>query len=205
MELYIIEDYPDAHPGLHGKALTDTLVLELLAEHGHIPEDAHVRIERLAEGKPVLRFLGGGESDAAGAGSVPAGDSSGGPGAAGGASKGRPVAFSVSHTGRIFACAVNDPGSGEIGLDIQTADRGRRTQRIAERYFTPAEQAMIKAGGNDSFFRIWTRKEAYAKYTGEGLAVILEGVPVLGREDVVFTDLNLGDGLYGCICCGRRE
>lgn len=188
MELYIIEDYPDAHPGLHGKALTDTLVLELLAEHGHIQEDAPVRIERLAEGKPVLRFAGGGESDAADGGS-----------------KGMPVAFSVSHTGRIFACAVNDPDSGEIGLDIQTADRGRRTQRIAERYFTPEEQAMIKAGGNDMFFRIWTRKEAYAKYTGEGLAVILEGVPVLGREDVVFTDLNLGDGLYGCICCGRRE
>lgn len=178
MELYIIEDYRDCFPELTGRELTDALVIRLLTENGYL-RAAKPRIIRLPGGKPVL-----------------AGDTG--------------IFFSVSHTGKVFACAVSDE---EIGLDIQEARRrdASRTRRLARRYFTEDEIAYLEGGfGNsgrteeeltDRFYRLWTRKEAYAKYTGEGLKAVLEGSPVLGREDVVFREILLGDGLYGCICC----
>ena len=77
---------------------------------------------------------------------------------------------------------------------------------MARRYFTAEEISYLEESGEDAaaleerFFRLWTRKEAYAKLTGEGLTAVLEGAPVTGRDDLVFTDMNFGDGLYGCIC-----
>ena len=41
--------------------------------------------------------------------------------------------------------------------------------RVAERVFTEAENAYV-AGDCAKFFEIWTKKEAYAKWKGEGLA-----------------------------------
>ena len=107
--------------------------------------------------------------------------------------------FSVSHTGSVFACAAWDQN---LGLDIQKKD-GRDRSRLAGRYFTRAECRFLEENGPDSFYRLWTRKEAYAKYTGQGLAAVISGSPVLDRQDVEFLDLVLDEDLYGCICIGK--
>ena len=39
MELYLIEDYKEIHPGLKGPELTDALVLDLLRESGQLPPE----------------------------------------------------------------------------------------------------------------------------------------------------------------------
>ena len=109
------------------------------------------------------------------------------------------VCFSVSHTADTFALAVDD---APLGLDIQYR-RDAKASRIGRKYFTEQEQEMVREGGLDAFFRIWTRKEAYGKYLGTGLLDVLDRVPVYGRSDVSFLEIDFGDGLYGCVCCGR--
>ena len=37
----------------------------------------------------------------------------------------------------------------------------------------------------------------------EGLEVVMRKEPVVDRPDLEFTDLVLGDGIYGCVCCER--
>lgn len=175
MELYLIEDYKDSFPQLRGKALTDALIVQVLTENRYLPEDAQPVIQRLDGGKPVLQ-----DNDR--------------------------IRFSVSHTAELFACVVSaaeeqEETAPEMGLDIQYV-RSTDTDRLARRYFTEDEVQYLQQQDRDAFFRLWTRKEALSKYTGRGMAQILEKEPVLAREDVIFTDLVLGDGLYGCICTG---
>ena len=110
------------------------------------------------------------------------------------------IHFSVSHSGHIFACAVAEEN---LGLDIQVSDSKDRT-RLAQRYFTEEEYQYVSDNGPASFYRIWTRKEAYAKYTGEGLEAVINKTPVLDRPDLVFQDLVLDEGLYGCICTAAQ-
>ena len=185
MELYLIEDYKEIHPGLKGPELTDALVLDLLRESGKLPPveetPGHPVIERLPGGKPVLKLP---QDPAA---SDPPEEE---------------IHFSVSHTNETFGCVIAEQ---PIGFDLQVT-RSVQILRMARRYFTADEISYLEDSGEDAsvleerFFRLWTRKEAYAKLTGEGLTAVLEGAPVTGRDDLVFTDMNFGDGLYGCIC-----
>ena len=175
MELYLIEDHNEIYPELKGAELTEALVKDLLRDNNWIT-DEQIRIERQPQGKPVLP-------------------------------RDPQVHFSVSHTGNLFGCVISD---APVGLDIQMVT-GANARRLAGRYFTDAEIEWINGGCEttaddvfaDRFFRLWCRKEAYAKLTGEGLAVVVRGEPVVDRPDLEFTDLVLGDGIYGCVCCER--
>lgn len=84
--------------------------------------------------------------------------------------------------------------SFQIGLDIETsADKKQKTaEKVARREFTAGEMAYLeKASGEcgfqEAFVRVWTRKEALVKLTGEGLAG-------LGKTDS--TDLSPGLRLF---------
>lgn len=106
------------------------------------------------------------------------------------------VYISVSHSGAYFACLVSrEP----VGVDIQQ-HRRVKALKISCRYFTREETRYIEKNGEEGFFFIWARKEAYCKYTGRGMEEILKGTPVLGRGDVKFVDFQLEKGVY-CSCC----
>ncbi len=75
-----------------------------------------------------------------------------------------PIKFSVSHSGDRVILAASDK---EIGADIQKVNS--RAVRVAERFFTEGECAYV-GGDCARFFEIWTKKEAYAKWHGGGLA-----------------------------------
>ena len=114
--------------------------------------------------------------------------------------KGREALFiSASHSGEYFVCAISD---APVGIDVQEEREGRLS-RISKRYFSAEEQAYVKERGEAGFFSLWTRKEAYAKYTGRGLEEIMKGTSVLGREDVDFVDFQIEKGIY-CSCCVKR-
>jgi 4'-phosphopantetheinyl transferase len=86
---------------------------------------------------------------------------------------GRPrLRFSLSHTRGLVACAVSLDHA--VGLDVEALDCARDGLDIAERFFAPAELALLRAAAPgdrpDIFTRIWTLKEAYIKGTGLGLA-----------------------------------
>ena len=108
--------------------------------------------------------------------------------------------ISVSHSNAVFA--LLEAGC-EVGLDIQHA-RDVSVVKIASRYFTEDEaKSIAEDPAGDQFFLLWTRKEAYNKYTGAGMEQIMKKEPL--PDDVRFTDLRLEDGCFCAICAGREE
>ena len=80
--------------------------------------------------------------------------------------------FNISHSGNRVLCAVHE---GNIGADIE---RLRPVpQKVFKNICTYAEQQYI---GDDPlrFAEVWTRKEAYVKLDGRGLAYGLQNVEV---------------------------
>ncbi|MDR0424639.1 MAG: 4'-phosphopantetheinyl transferase superfamily protein, partial [Clostridiales Family XIII bacterium] len=96
------------------------------------------------------------------------------------------IKFSVSHSGGLWACLMC---GFEVGLDIE--DTRQRAERagfdwlgIARRFFAQDECGYVEGGGRPEealsrFFEIWTKKEAYVKYTGRGIGGGLRGFSVL--------------------------
>lgn len=111
------------------------------------------------------------------------------------------VHVSVSHCMSTFACLISDEN---CGIDIQDV-RKTDVLKIARRYFTQEELELVEQQGAEMFYKLWTRKEAYAKFTGNGIGEVIRGSGVLDREDVVFEDLVLDNGMYCAICRPRGE
>jgi len=84
----------------------------------------------------------------------------------------RPLRFSLSHSGEwaLVGLAL----STEVGIDIEQIDLGVSIEAVAERFFSHSEfealQAMPLEQRTAAFFSAWTRKEAYVKARGEGIA-----------------------------------
>lgn len=80
--------------------------------------------------------------------------------------------FNVSHSGDIILWAFRQ--WHRIGVDVERVRRDFSTLEISERFFSPAERAVLRQlpaeTGYESFFRCWTRKEAFIKALGEGLS-----------------------------------
>jgi 4'-phosphopantetheinyl transferase len=80
---------------------------------------------------------------------------------------------SLSHTPGLIAVAV--ASGGLIGIDVERHCR-RDFVALADHGFGPSEQQEVAVGGLDAFYRIWTLREATAKATGEGLALVLNRI-----------------------------
>lgn len=80
------------------------------------------------------------------------------------------VFVSLSHTGPALACAATM--LGPIGIDIEQHRAGRNIAGIAESAFGPAERQRCAHEGAPGFYRIWTLREAMAKASGAGLAMV---------------------------------
>ena len=81
-------------------------------------------------------------------------------------------AFSISHSEALCAAVLCDRADASVGVDVQLVDDRRHTDRIAERFFSPEEQREC-ASDTETFFRLWTQKEAEAKRSGIGLSELL--------------------------------
>ncbi|MBX7149037.1 4'-phosphopantetheinyl transferase superfamily protein [bacterium] len=85
--------------------------------------------------------------------------------------KGLPLHFNISHSGNLalLAISLNQP----LGVDVEKM-RKVSVGKIAERYFSKKEcefiQNLPKANQTNSFFTLWTQKEAIVKAKGVGLA-----------------------------------
>ncbi len=80
--------------------------------------------------------------------------------------------FSLSHAGEmaLFALAWRR----EVGVDLEQVKPGVEVDAVARHVFSSAEREALSALAGEprdqAFFRIWTRKEAYVKALGLGLA-----------------------------------
>lgn len=81
------------------------------------------------------------------------------------------VQFNLSHSGDWVVYGVTCDRA--IGVDIEEIQPPKDWLALAERFFCPAEVAQLRslpiAQQTVAFFKLWTRKEACLKATGEGL------------------------------------
>lgn len=113
-----------------------------------------------------------------------------------------PYFFNLSHSGDYVVCVLS---RREIGVDIQ-AHRAGGSGRIAEKYFSPEEaQALLQAKDRDAFFfRLWTRKEAYGKLTGRGIADCLGKNLWSGVEELCWEEYDELPGYSMAVCQYRQ-
>ena len=109
---------------------------------------------------------------------------------------------SVSHSGGIWLCGLSH---ATIGVDIQRIQRTRE-QALARSFFHPDEIRWLAAHPN-SFFALWTAKEACVKLTGEGIDGKFACFSVVGDEgfrspidDAVLRHLPFAEGYVLCLC-----
>ncbi|WP_419992827.1 4'-phosphopantetheinyl transferase family protein [Streptomyces boninensis] len=87
----------------------------------------------------------------------------------------RPVRFSLSHTnGMVLIGVATGPAAAPVGVDVELVP-GSETVRVCTAALHPDEQAElaeVEEGPRRrvSFGQLWTRKEAYLKGIGTGLA-----------------------------------
>lgn len=113
------------------------------------------------------------------------------------------LGFNVAHSAGLALVALG-PGR-EIGVDVERLDPKRASGPIADSVFSPREAAVLRSlrepARTHAFFSCWTRKEAFVKATGEGIAGI-ERLDVLGRrrvEGLWLFDLAVGEGHAGAL------
>jgi 4'-phosphopantetheinyl transferase len=86
--------------------------------------------------------------------------------------RGADLRFNVSSSAGLILYAITR--GREIGIDLEAIRPAIAQERIPEHFFSPPEVARLRALPPDAqaeaFFVCWTRKEAYVKARGEGLA-----------------------------------
>jgi len=84
--------------------------------------------------------------------------------------------FNVSHSGEMALFAFGR--AIEIGVDIEQMRKGTVEDEVAEKFFSATEVSAFKSvperDRQMAFFNCWTRKEAYIKAKGAGLAIQLD-------------------------------
>ena len=135
-----------------------------------------------------------------------------------------PVFFNLSHSGDYVCCAVS---GREVGVDIQRCSMQdmESLQRIARRFFSGAENDALERCREEErqqlFYRLWARKEAWGKLTGEGILAAVsvnflpcgpmefrQGQPVQerfrdtggGALDLVFQEWQYPKGYWIALC-----
>ncbi len=107
-----------------------------------------------------------------------------------------PYQFNLSHSGDYLLLAVGD---APLGVDIEKITKIR--PKTLEKHFTDEEQARVAKEGKTAFFEIWTQKESYVKYTGEGIKG-LSKIRTYPEEIAFFTKQYEA---YQIAVCTRKE
>jgi 4'-phosphopantetheinyl transferase len=93
--------------------------------------------------------------------------------------------FNVSHSAGMALIAVSS--EHRLGVDLERIRDDVDTAALAERFFSLRERAGLRALPAQlhvlGFFACWTRKEAFLKATGDGLAFPLEDFSVTAHPD----------------------
>lgn len=115
---------------------------------------------------------------------------------------GHPFHISIAHSHSLAVCALSDAA---VGADVEKLRRMSDAVSLAERFFAPGEAAEVR-GAQDTdfaFFRIWTRKEAVIKRSGDGIDKVLSAYNTLSEP---FTEFRLSaDGEYLISVTGDAE
>lgn len=115
------------------------------------------------------------------------------------------VKFNLSHSRGYVACASSL--DFEVGVDVEaTPLPPERATKMAERYFSESEIKSVKASP-DIFSKIWSEKEAKAKFWGQSLGVFLESERQMqnSKKDADFSLHSFAvDGIPVTLCTKRN-
>jgi len=122
--------------------------------------------------------------------------------------------FSLSHSGKYAVLAVSDK---PVGADVERLRNNR--EHVAKRCFHKREYEDIVALQDEEergrrFLEYWTMKEAYVKWTGEGLQIPLDSFCIKRGDDGVSYVENTGcadvwfatgslEGIYSVSVCSE--
>ena len=126
--------------------------------------------------------------------------------------------FSISHTRDLVALAFTN--GVQVGVDLEYMQPPVDLRELAERILSEEDfrafEAFPHAEKQVTFYRAWTRKEAYLKARGEGIGTGLQDVsvsftketttPLTDRRDASSTAwrlhmLPLPEEYMGCVAC----
>jgi len=132
------------------------------------------------------------------------------------------VEFNMSHSGEMALYAA--ARRCRVGVDIESPRPSVNYMRIAERFFSIEEyEELVALPAEDqysAFYRCWTRKEAYVKARGDGIAAGLdtfsasleEGPKLLRSDDGSdeidrwrFLALQPGDQYVAALCVAGQD
>ncbi|NUM52060.1 MAG: 4'-phosphopantetheinyl transferase superfamily protein [Candidatus Hydrogenedentes bacterium] len=96
------------------------------------------------------------------------------------AAHGSDLRFNLAHSGDIVLIAF--ARAARIGIDVERCRPDFDGQRIADRFFTESESALLRAVRDAdrvrAFTQQWTRKESFIKAHGEGLSYPLNAFSI---------------------------
>ena len=105
---------------------------------------------------------------------------------------------SITHTTGLVFCALLVAEEARLGIDAEVLRPHPHASRLATRYFGPCEKALVAADpAPRAFLTCFTKKEAFAKYRGDGLAHHLSG------DDTAAPDFEAQNGVR--FFCMERE
>ncbi len=111
-----------------------------------------------------------------------------------------PLYFNLSHSGDFVLCTVSKQ---EIGADIQKIGKSE-VMRTAERFFAEGELVALQTCRSakertELFYRLWSKKEAYGKLTGKGIAeAISENMQC--KTEVEWLTFEVPEGYAAAVC-----
>lgn len=100
---------------------------------------------------------------------------------------GVPAHFSVSHSHGVVMVGISHT---ELGVDIEKI-----------RPVNYAKFSFVEAEDEDDFFRKWTERESYLKFTGAGLKDFRAPIP----DDAHFEHFDVFDGYDACVCAEAQD
>lgn len=125
------------------------------------------------------------------------------------------IYFNLSHSGEYVSCAVAD---APVGVDIQQKVKIKST--IAERFFTNADNQKLSACSKeereDMFFRMWSVKESFVKFTGKGMRQGIDSFEIDWRDSrILETGKSVPSAYFAeqtclpeysfCVCSGKAK
>lgn len=110
------------------------------------------------------------------------------------------LAFNLSHTADTMVVAIGQ--NCQLGVDIETCKSRISLPSLIERCFAEVEAAwwrkLPEAEQTREFYRFWTRKEAFVKATGYGIALGLNHCVINPENPLAWLSVPASCGQASC-------
>ena len=98
---------------------------------------------------------------------------------------------SISHSKDIIAVCKSDK---PVGIDVEFMSTDRDYSKIANRFYKGKELEYYNSSPtSETFYEIWTKKEAFSKISGQGTIEIFEGFDVFSLNEYDFQTEHIGN------------